>query len=328
MPDGYTWKRGTRGNKYIPPLLSNQDEYCPKTHYPMYKILRNQKNTNVYMSEESCQKMRMETYQNVYTLYNKYGGPDFADFFNVNREEINELALNAFAKHIKLAPVSGLIECFSTEYRLKSNGRKRKAISFGINKVLLRKYFENVKKAEETGKPVVIPKLKRAPQKDKNIVIFGESTIKLDRGQEVKIERNALYNQFQHWCLLNGVSEKEGVLMALECLIQDYPITGLDEVGEYRVVTEFDRYSYIRPNQEQPEQRKINFDGQILALAEKIIERYNLDTENITKPFMELDTYVNNAVHLLNSNMDLKYRDPELDLERKQLERMKQESGM
>lgn len=322
MASEYKWQKNRRGKGYIPPLLSKEDECVPKTHIPMYRIFRNPKNTSVYMSEEACQKMRQKTYQNVYELYRKYGSPNYVDFFNVNREEINELGLNEFAKHPKIAPVSGLIECFSKETRLKSNNKRRMSIGFGINRKLLNQYFANVAKAKETGTEVVIPKLKRANQKDKDIVIFGEAEINIGNSQKVKIPRNALYNQFEHWCLLQGVSKKEGILMAIELIIQQYPITGIGEVGEYKVSTEFDRYVYLKKSQSEPQKLLVRFDGDIFSLALTIIENYNLDPENASKPYMDFNTYVNNAVHLLNSNIDLKYRSPRLYKERCQTEEM------
>lgn len=328
MNNEYTFRKSKRGKGYIPPLLSQRDEFVPDTHIGIYSIFRNEKNTAIYMSESQCQEMRLETYKNVYELYQRYGSRDYVSFFNVNREEINELGMNTFAKNPKFAPVSGLVECFGKQYKLKSNGRKRLAISFGVNKSLLAEYFKRVEESRRTGRKLIVPKLKRASQKQKDIIIFGDTEIDVD-GKTLRIERNALYNQFKHWCDITDMPEETAVMMALKAFLEQNPIDGLMELHKYKVQTPFDRYLYVQPKMgEPPEKETIQFDGDIYALARKIIERYNADVENITKVKMDIHSYVNNAVHYLNSNMDLKYTNPELYREQMQLKKMVEQTDL
>lgn len=319
MANVYKWERARRGNDFIPPLLSNQDEFVPSSHIGMYALMRDEKNKKLFMSEKACQKIRLDAYKNVYDLFQEYGSPDYADFWNVNREEINELGLNAFAGHSALAPVSELIECFEKKYRLKSNGRYRYAVSFGISKAMLQKYRENYKLSQKKGVPVEVPRLRRASQKDKTFVMFGKDKFKLD-GHTVEINRGAVYERFKWWCKLNGIPMQKAAEMALNDFVEKNMTDGVGEIGEYRKETVFDRYVYIQPSQTGTERKGIRLNNIILRLAEKIIERYNLDPDNFDKPYMDIDTYTNNALHLLNSKMDLKYRDPALYDERRSIE--------
>lgn len=302
MSTDYEFTPPKRPTNYVYPSLSARDEYIPKTHIGMYSIFRNPRNKNVYMSEKHCQAIRQKTFNGVLNLYKKYGSPDFADFFNYNNHVICEIGLNHFANHPKIAPVVSLIECFQCERVI--NGHydiKKMIISFAINRELLFQYFE-------TGNVPIIERKK----KSRDLILFGEEQIKVDTVHSVPVERNALYRKFDDWCALQGVDMQEGISMALEALFERYPIDSLKDTAAYDFLTEFDKPLFARPKYNPDKvERRVEFSGTICELSDKIIERYNRDPVNLTKK-IDFNTYVNNALYLLNSNMDLKYQDPEL----------------
>lgn len=318
-----------RGKRYIPPLLSERDEFVPKTHIGMYALLRNENNKSIYMGEEPCQKMRKDTYNAVLELYKRYGAPNYCDFWNFNHNEITELGLNHFAKHPKLARISPMIECFSKDIKLRSNGHPRRIISFGINRRELRIYLYEVQEAKKQGKQIPSPPeiYKKGKNFKREYVIFGEEAIKL-AGGTIKTDRNAAYSRFRHWCDLQGISPKDGATMALELVVDTYPIKGVQDIAAYDVITEFDKLLLVKPKEGGDRRVTVNINGLVYEVARQIIRRYNRDIGNLAKPTMNLETYVNNALHLLNQNMPLKYRDPELYEQKRQIDLMQEQSGI
>lgn len=313
----------------MPPLLSEQDEFVPDTHIPLYKLVTNPKDPAIYMSEAVCQKMRKETFDNVHTLYKKYGSPDFQIFWNYNLEAINELGLNKFGTHTRLLPIIGLMECFEKKMKLKSNGQMRYLISFGINRDKLTDYLREVKLSKKTGKEVPLPKAEFKGNKSRDFILFGEAQIQAGGGQ-LLIDKNAVYNQFSHWCSLNGITKKTGATMALKFFVDNNPISGLGDLEDYDIFTELDKpvLAMKKKNEGPPEVIKVSVDGTVLGKARDIIKRYNRDVANIAKETLTIHGYVNNALHLLNQNMALKYRDPEMWEQQRQLELMQAESGV
>lgn len=294
--------------------LSEKDEYVPATHIGMYSILRDPKNKNVYLDEEHCQKLRSGTYEGLLEIYKKYGSPDLADLFNCSPiDMLADTGLNHFAFHPNIAPVACLIECFETEIK------GCLFISFGIDKKRLAEYFKNKDKpgfkAEELRKEC------ENPQSQEKL-LFGEEEICLDDHTSVKIERNALYRRFEHWCALQDMDMTTGLFTALQALVEVYPVDGLMELDEYDVITEFDQALFKKPKRrEKTIERNMKISGSVYATSNKIIARYNRDPANLARANMSFDDYTNNALHLLNKSMDLKYQDPELYMELRQIER-------
>lgn len=313
----YQYKPKPRDRKkFISVQLSEKDEYVPKTYIGMYSIFRNPRNGSVYMGEEHCQKLRQNTFEDTLKLFKKYGSPSFSELWNYNRKIISEAGMNHFLFHPKIAPIAKMIRCFEV-LKKETNKMKKLTISFGISKEDLAEYFA-------TGK-VKEPR-RKLPRKSENIILFGSEDIEIDRNILLKIERNALYWQFQHWCLLNGISENDGVLMALEEVIKAYPQKSLRERREYDFPTAFDEVIMRRPENGEPEECTFLCQGSVYALADRIIDRWNRDPDNITKKKMDFGTYCNNALLLLNKSMPLKYSDPELYAEEKESEAFKEYS--
>lgn len=304
-------------NPYV--VLSERDEYVPESHIGMYSLLRNPKNKGVFMGEARVKKVREETFGSIFKLYKKYGSPDFADFYNRNAEVITELGMNHFSYNQKLLPIADMIECFLFV------SDKTLFASFGISKQILYSYLSCLKEKRKFDREFYKTFLANSPDKKKSrdFIIFGEEKINLFDNTIVSVDRNALYRRFCDWCELQGIEEREGLLMALESLLEAYPLESVKENTDYDFLTEFDVPLFHKPQKEADKvEKKVVFSGGILALAEKIVQRYNRDANNITKQ-VSFDTYISNAVHLMNQTMPLQYRDPDLLEEEKQLEKAK-----
>lgn len=305
--------------------LSEFDESVPETHISLYALITNEKNTSIYMGKEKCQSMRKALFENVLTLFKRYGAPNYVEFFNYNAQDIIKCGLNVFTTHTELAPVAHLIECFSVITRRGTTDKH--IISFGISKKLLKQYLRSRKEAK-TKEEIEIPYLpNQVKPKPRDEVIFGKKEIKISEDYGIAVERNAICRRFEHWCQLQGVTARDGILMALESLFEEYPIVGLKEVKDYQVYTEFDKPLLKNPVVEKgaKEQLNISCSKSVSEFAKTIIERYNRDAENLLKDKLDISTYCNNALHLLNSNMPLKYRDPQLYMENLELERVKKQ---
>lgn len=329
---GYDYKKPKRADDYIPPTLSEKDEYIPNTHIGMYSLLRSEKNESIYMGEEQCQNVRKKSFNSVLTIFREYGSPDYADLWNYNIAAINECGLNYFINNSKLAPLGNLIQCFEKEVESskrggKFNGNKILYVSFGIDKKLLIQYFKNVEDAKENGTEVKIPEPPKLIPRSREKILFGVETFTRKEGGEIELDRNATYNRFEHWCKLQGVTTTEGLTMAMETLFKCYPVNGLHELKYYNIVTELDRLAF-RPRLEKGnEEVNVNLSKVIYGKSKEIIERYNLDPTNLSKGIMTFDTYANNALHLLNSHMPLSYQDPWLAKEKADTEKMEKENG-
>lgn len=326
MPETEGWQRQKRGANYAAPLLSEQDETVPDSHIGMYALFSNKKDPAVYMSEKQRQKIRSDTFLAVKKIYDKYGSPDYADFWNYNLDAINQLGLNKFANHAKIAPVCGIIECFEQKVKTKTNGKPRNIISFGINIKRLTDYLFELKRYKLGAGPFPAPpELPADQKKSEEAVMFGTARLGLGDGAGIPIAKNALYYQFVHWCTLNNVTRKQGALMALEYFIQGHPTEGLKDIEEYRVNTEFTK-TLEAPTAIEDGERKmtVKIQAPIFSVAKGIIRRYNSDIANITKETLTFDGYVNNALHLINQHMPLKYRDPEAAAEQEKIQQMKE----
>lgn len=316
----YKYEKQPRTKNYIPVYLSEKDEYIPNTHVGMYSLLRNEKHESIYMSELACQNARKKTFDGIFSIYQKYNSPDFADLWNYNIAAINDAGLNYFITNPKLAPIGGLIECFSFKIRASLYSDK-KMISFGINRTLLNQYFKNYAEAKKAGKKVQVPTLKKPGNKTREQVIFGQDTVVVN-GDNVEIDRNAVYNRFLHWCALQGVDKQEGLIMALESLFRLYPIDGLNSTDYYHVVTELDRSIFYQSKQADSKKVTITLSGLLLKNIRDILRRYNSDPANLGKKKISVEEYINNAIYFMNKHMPLKYSNPKLAKEQELTEKM------
>lgn len=281
------------------PRLTRDDCTCPPDCMGIYSLVRNPINSAVYMTENACQSMRVRTYDAILLLCKQYNTPNFAELFNYNAQVFGEVGLNFFAQDERLAPISGIIQCFTTQ----SERKKTLYISFGISKKLLRRYFN-------TG---ICPVIKWSPETTKDAVIFGVRDIKFFADKVIKVDRSALYRKYEKWCNARNISEADGVMMAIDLLMKKFPADSQRGLGEYDPITLFDRKLFHdAPRGGPPEKRSVSFSGTILEQSKRIIDRWNRDPENAARVKMDFDTYCNNALALLNRSVPTKYIDPQL----------------
>lgn len=308
-----------RGAHFQAPFLSREDteDFIPKhlldTHVGITALMQNKELPEWRMRKDAIEKMRRETYSNVLKLYNKYGSKDFDAFYNVHAEEILALGLNRFVMHDKIAPIAHLIECFQTKWTSPNTHKKRRVISFGIRWDILEAYGKAVQEARDNGTKLVLPELPRNGQEPrKSLAIFGSAAVEINDGEKhmLKPERNALYNQFVAWCKADGISVPQGLMQAMDLIIQQRPHEEVKEIEQYRIVTEFDRQIMI-PTTMSDQEKYIKVNGELYAKTMDIIRRYNADPRNLAKGNISFSVYCNNALVTQNSKAPLKYRDPD-----------------
>ena len=303
-----------RGENFQAPFLTRADEYIPSdTHIGITELMQCKDLPEWRMRKDMIEKMRKETYSNVLKLYNKYGSRDFDLFFNVHADEICALGLNRFVMHDKIAPIAHLIECFQSKWRSEHTKKIRRAISFAIRLDVLEAYGNAVQESRDNGTKLVLPELPRNGREPrKSFAIFGSADIEINDGEKhvLKPERNALYNQFVAWCKAEGVSVPQGLMQAMDLIIQQRPHEEVKEIEHYRIVTEFDKQIMI-PTDMPDQEKYIKVNGELYARTMDIIRRYNADPRNLVKGNISFSVYCNNALVTQNSKAPLKYRDPE-----------------
>lgn len=229
------------------PFGSGGDEL----YKPIYRICTNPNfvdNTDIgYLFKEgpdSIRKMRRETYGLVKAEFDKTDRADFAEFWNVNVNELTDLGFNKFVNNRGLKPIAHLIQCFQIidekpVYENKKTVRKmaRKYISFGIDIDYLGPYLESLSKDQNNPCiPDVKKKIGRPRTKNANIykewrIYMGEDS----EGKKTKMLKGSqtpLYEQFVEWCIVQGVQKKQGLEMALELLLDTYKVDGLTSIEE------------------------------------------------------------------------------------------------
>lgn len=293
-------------------FLSEKDEYVPSTHIGMYSLFRNPENTSVYMSESRCQSMRYKTYSKTMELFKKYRTLSFCTFFNYNADILTKLGVNYFATHDKFAPIAELVESFP--HKIETTPVPSQAISFGIDRMVLKSYLESLRKGTNfwTAPPISVIKRKKVQLEKRDFVLFDEEETKMDYWKSIHMPRNPLYNRFLDWCEIQGIQAHEGMLMAIDELLKSHPADGLKDLTEYDYIAELDVPLYAKPRERSKRvEMPVEFSGKLYSEAEAIIERYNREPKNSAKK-INFDVYCNNALFLMNSNMDLQYRNPNL----------------
>lgn len=303
-----------------PLQLSDKDEYIPDTHIGLYYILTNPKNKTLKISEKHCQLIREKTYNGLNAIYREYGSPSYADLWNYNLNAINENGYNHFITISQLVPFAQCIECFEKAIIINEYNNRRLMISFAISKENLAAYAKN----PNSNKKMQL----KLPPKSRDQVIFGFAKIPFFGKRTTDIEINALYLKFKHWCKIKEIEESKGILIALESLLNNYPLTGLDDTDKYNTITEIDRNVFRDRKYEGKETIETELSSKLLSEAKDIIYNYNLDVENLTENDISLDTYLNNALYLMNQNMPLKYSNPKLYEEQQKIEEMKKRHNL
>lgn len=305
-------------------FLSEKDEYVPSTHIGMYSLFRNPDNTTVYMSESLCQSIRYKTYSETLELFKKYESHDYRLFFTYNAEALTKLGKNYFSTHDKIAPIAELVECFTKSIKVKDVWAY--AVCYGIDKLVLKTYLECLRTGKDfwESPPISVIKRKKTEAKKRDFILFNSDEIQMDYWNSIHMPRNSLYHRFLDWCKLQKLEPYEGMLMAIECMMDTLPPTELAALTEYDRLGDLDVPIYAKPrNHLNMVKREVMFSGKLHQIAESIIERYNREPKNTAKR-IDFDLYCNNALHMLNQSMDVYYRDPELYEEQLALEEAEQ----
>lgn len=304
-------------------FLSEKDEYVPTTHVGLYSLFRNPQNKAVFMSEQICQSIRTKTYDAVMELFRTYEScNNFCDFFNYNTKAITEIGRNYFTTNDKFAPIAELVEMFP--YQVDTGNVPAIAISFGIEKLTLKLFIQSLRDGTDFWEdpPAYVKKRKKETDSKKDFIMFGTEKVKIDAKYSIYMPKNPLYQQFLDWCKIQDIEPYEGMLMAIDYMMEKHPADELEPVAMYDKFKEIDLPIYAKPKRNTKKtERTVVLSGVLCSIADKIIERFNRDPKNISKR-VDFDLYCNNALHLMNESMPLEYRDPDLYDETVQLEQV------
>lgn len=229
-------------------LLSRKDEFVPDTHIGIYALItsdllsrRDEKFLIFKENEETANKMRLATFNAVKEDFRKTQTFDFAHFFNSNINKINDLGMNHFYKNRGLREILHLIEAFQVIRETpKYKNRKvvgkqtRKYVSFAIKKELLQKYVSTLEKTGEIipPKPVTFEGNGRREHtifKNRWYVQMQSLDSRANKDGIVfaKGVKTPIYDQFCIWAANKNVSKQQGLEMALELLLKEYPLDKL-----------------------------------------------------------------------------------------------------
>lgn len=280
----------------------------------LYTLFTNSENKIVYMGKDRCQNMRKELFDNSLRIFRKYTGESFADFFNYTIDEIGRLGENPFVMEKGFSRIANSIKAY--EVKLGRGGLFKYSVSFGINKKLAYEHFEKIEKGLFDDEEIELEQNKKDPEKRQEI-LNGKEHISVTDDYIVAIERNAIMRKFQHWCALQKIDARAGIIIAFEELFKTHPNPKLKPTREYESLTELDKLIINNPKTQKGVKKRIEVElpKSLLDNAEIIIERYNRDVNNLAKEKLRLETYLSNAILLLNKKMPLKYRNPKLYLE-------------
>ena len=311
-----------KNDTFIRPYLSLKDEYVPDDCISIYEMFILSSNMKNLYGEKVAKELRKKTYNNVLKLYEEDGADDYTKFWNFHVEEISEMRLNEFAKFEPLEPYCRYIEAFKK--KKKSNGKIRWVISFGIKKSTIEKFLEEKERCRREDIPFIPPTIKKGRKPIKEMIDFGTYQLYTGNVNEISIEKGALYERFKKWAALQGITLREAGLMAINSVIDLYPVDDLEELSDFQKITVFDK-NYLAKKDVFKEIKpyKANINGETFCKAEKILYRYNLDPTNVCKE-KNMNQYVNEALELMNSKMPLKYSNPDLYEQYKELKDQKE----
>lgn len=325
---GWKYKKPKRQDEHFLLYFTPQDEIVNRSNYVRLHTILTKKEYGICLTERECREIREKSYKNLLAIYQKYNSPRFDDLWNYNIKAITECGLNEFFRIKQLRPFANVIHCIQKQKTIMIGGNfaTREIIGFGIRRDYINDYKTNVEQAKRLGVKFEYPFTKPKKNLTKEQVVFGDKTVKIDEFGQVSIARNALYNRFSHWCDLEGVTVEQGVLMAIKGLLKDYPNKQLGSLEAYQVVTELDRKIFKKADEMSRVEERLILSEMIRDEAENIIYMYNTDVQNIGKPRLDMNTYVNNALHFMNNKMPMKYRNQELYDELVETEKMEAEN--
>ena len=305
-------------------VLSQKDETVPEDYIPLYSLLSESKyalptcKDNWCVGEKRLRRMRTDTYKEVKKRYDLCGSKDFARFWNGNLDAINSLGINLFARLGTFQELATAMICFQSTEVSKYSGDKRKVISWGIKDSLYRQYYRSHLEAARTGEPPKEVSLYDAKKKRiGNLSRNPEAKISImDGGKKrvITLDKNAVYSQFEHWCKLRKLDKRTGLYQAMRLIMEKYPEPDLGELSAYERKCDLDYCEVVIPKVTTEDRVVVKFKmpRNMHVQMSQIIQRYNLDSENIGKPKMTVEKYMIQATNLLNQKSPLKYSNPSL----------------
>lgn len=299
--------------RFIKPVISDNDEGVPQdTHIPIMEFIQQMNDKDAVIGMERAKELRRKSFYNVLDLFVKYGSKDYPAFWNIHIEEIAQLKLNEFANIPQLKPFCNYIECFATKHTSQTNN-KYWLISFGLSKRILKEYFEAYDKSQKNGTEFVPPKIKFAgKKKNRDFVIFGDYEVCFPNKTKVHIEQNEIFRRFSDWCMIQGITKREGIIIAIQDIVSNNPISGVNPLEEYHIETELDKIYKINHTDRYTaaDSLHIMIEPPVRNKMEEIILNYNSDPKNKVKELTST-AYINNAIADYNRRVSIKYSAPE-----------------
>lgn len=309
-------------SKKIRTIMSKKDEYVPKGYIPIYSLFFESKyRLPQYTEEEWClspkklYELRHKTFVEVNKRRELANAISFADYWNGNLDNINSLGLNEFDKLFVFSELSKVMICFEKTL-VSSMNNKRKEISWGINEELYREYYRAQLNALKTGeKPQKVNLYDKHKNRKNNLFKVLKTEVVIgDSKNKIKLEKNALFEQFQVWCSSQGITLTQGCCIAIENLLKDYPISQVKNREVYARKTELDYMEVVVTDVDDTQEFKtfnLKIPKELYMQTSQIVKRFNFDPDNITKPKLNIHNYISQAIVRQNKSISKKYSDPE-----------------
>lgn len=335
-------------------LLSQKDKYTPLTHVPIYNILNSNNfllrdaKLNIFKeNEENIRKLRTSTFKDVKKEFDKTGTFDYAAYFNVHNIEIRDLGMNHFQRNKGLGPICHLIECFQTvvetpKYK-KVDGKSkkigtepRKYISFGIKKEYFAEYLLNIEADNEDFVPR--KQTKQGSKFNKNMLIVNKWYIQMETSQglqHAKGKKTPTFERFCIWCQNKGIKKQNGLEMALELLLETYPVDNLPTDAEI-LSKRMSAVDYVEVDTKDFDfkvyengkvRRMIEMDPENLKIMLRILKTYNRSVESEKTGKLSLSSLMAMSFRTFCSvkkDFIIKYATPEKYKELMELKKMKE----
>lgn len=304
--------------------LSKKDEFVPENYISLTELLLNPDYALPGYSKEewvigykALDSMRRKTFTQAKNIMNNLNLKSFSYFWNGNLDAINERGFNEFYKLSSLRDLCSCMIAFEEKIVSQQNKRNNRYISFGISKSNYNKYYDNLKKSIELG---TIPKkirLSDSHKKRSSDLLFAP-TISINLSgknasneNKIVINKIGLYYQFEEWCKLKGKTKKQGIYEAMQCLLNQNPISKEESNNIVEVKNPFSSLEYgVLEKKEGTSRTSIDIDSDVYEKSKGIIRRFNSDPGNISKKKLTFSTYVSQAVAAYNARVPLRYSDP------------------
>ncbi len=290
-------------------------DVVPRNYYSLTDILRHE---SIGMTEKEVLLFRREAFEATCKYMKENGFIDFKLFWNENISVLPS-EINRFANILKISKIAHLIEAFEHK-RFSSNKSKYPSnyISFGIRKNYVKEFFGS--------KGTIIPEKKQYGNSGN-----AEYTSKYPRTQlkivdgEPKIDlvKTPVYVNWRKWCKIKNLPYSIAALQAMELQMERNPVEGLEDIEKMAIVSPVEKlddyYGVLR------QKVTVCLNEDVYKLMKIIINNFNKDPKNLSQKKVSIGSYINDAINLMNSKVDLKYSNPELFRELKRQKKQQQQ---